>query len=151
MGYQAFPTPENAPPIKYDLWGREIPRGGGWFPARLLSPMQETGRVSNVSRIDRMLATWNDMVEAGEVVGDKFEPAPPRYNGSRRKQEYIFSDEEYSRLLREAGQESARALEAKNLNIESPTQDDIDTVKRVIESARARAVNRILNDRRSAR
>jgi hypothetical protein len=151
MGYQAFPTPGNAPPMKYDLWGREIPRGGGWFPARLLSPMQETGRVSNVSRIDRMLATWNDMVEAGEVVGDKFEPAPPRYNGSRRKQEYIFSDEEYSRLLREAGQESARALEAKNLNIESPTQDDIDTVKRVIESARARAVNRILNDRRSAR
>jgi hypothetical protein len=104
--------------------------------------------------IDRLLVNYNRRVEQGLIEGpdaQKEFPRPPNYWFEYRGSTYYFTDEEYERLSREAGQSAADVLVRRGgrLNVEEPTADDIDLIKTQIRDARDRVRQHIIRDRRA--
>jgi hypothetical protein len=154
LPYYSFPIAANAPPPRYDLWGRPIQRQGSTLLARILSPLPQSATVESVLDIDRLLVNYNRRVEQGLIEGpdaQKEFPRPPNYWFEYRGSTYYFTDEEYERLSREAGQSAADVLVRRGgrLNVEEPTADDIDLIKTQIRDARDRVRQQIIRDRRA--
>jgi len=152
LTYQVYPSKDNpdAPPIKHDLWGRPVERQGGSYMARAFSPAKQTLETEDINKLDRLIVRFNDKVEEGTFGGavDKYLPRAPEYRIRRGDQEFLLSDEEYSRLTRDAGQLAQKRLQYRRLNYEDPTERDIEIIRDALSKARKTTIDRILRDRR---
>jgi len=152
LTYQVYPSKDNpdAPPIKHDLWGRPVERQGGSYMARAFSPAKQTLETEDINKLDRLIVRFNDKVEEGTFGGavDKYLPRAPEYRIRRGDQEFLLSDEEYSRLTRDAGQLAQKRLQYRRLNYDDPTERDIEIIRDALSKARKTTIDRILRDRR---
>jgi site-specific DNA-cytosine methylase len=152
LTYQVYPSKDNpdAPPIKHDLWGRPVERQGGSYMARAFSPAKQTLETEDINKLDRLIVRFNDKVEEGTFGGavDKYLPRAPEYRIRRGDQEFLLSDDEYSRLTRDAGQLAQKRLQYRRLNYEDPTERDIEIIRDALSKARKTTIDRILRDRR---
>jgi site-specific DNA-cytosine methylase len=152
LTYQVYPSKDNpdAPPIKHDLWGRPVERQGGSYMARAFSPAKQTLETEDINKLDQLIVRFNDKVEEGTFGGavDKYLPRAPEYRIRRGDQEFLLSDDEYSRLTRDAGQLAQKRLQYRRLNYEDPTERDIEIIRDALSKARKTTIDRILRDRR---
>lgn len=147
IGYEALPISRRAPPIRYDLWGRDTLRNGRSYGERAISPIPENG-VPDVSSLDIMLVRYNDRIARGDFPGEKpATPRPPSYDYVQDKERHYWSDEEYATLTREAGKLSAERLLKAGLDFENPTPQDIKKVSDAIARARKQVKEQILSER----
>lgn len=152
LSYIAWPDSDrpDAPPMRYDLWGRPIKRSGDSAFARNFSPAQKVYEEDDVHKLDRLIVTFNDKVADGKFGGavEKYLPRSPEYRINRGKETYILGDEEYARYSKEAGELAAKRLSRARLNYDDPTERDIDRVRDEIARSRKLVVDRILRERR---
>lgn len=153
LDYRILPTGARAPAIKYDTWGRPMARPGRTFFERLLSPAKTTGSVDDATDVDVLIWRYNQRFERGEIVeadARRYVPRPPDFSYTNRDgSKGYWTDEEYDRLQREAGQEALERLQGRRLNIEAPEWDDIERIRKAISDARSRVKREILRDSRS--
>lgn len=133
----------------YDVWGRKSPRSKSPVPNtdwvfRMLVPTH--AKVEDVFIGDRVLMRWNMRNPDDEYLPG----APSKYYTLDGKRHYL-TDKEYAQLAKLAGEEARRLVETRELNDESPTQADIDKIKRDFAQARKYAVLRLKPDWISAR
>lgn len=161
LSYLAWPSAKNAPPIKYDLWGRPMERpypgvsGPNRFLLELISPLPESaGGNAEPVKYDLMLLRYNDKVRAGKAKDERaqvFYPKPPDYayiDGGKR---HWWTDEQYAEVQQLSGKYALEKLGKINqLNAEDPEAKDIDMMTEVFEYARARAKLEVLRKAKKA-
>jgi hypothetical protein len=152
LPYYLFPAAENAPPPRVDLWGREIRKASPLLLERLVSPVQRTGKVEDVSDLDRLILRYNERVERGELgdAAKRFIPRPPNFWYTRNKESHYLSDAQYHRLSRESGQLAAERLLRYDLNWQEPDEKDVERIEKVLADARETVRKRILREREAA-
>jgi len=138
------PAPEFAPPIRYDLWGRDIEKPGRTYITRLASPILTTNEAGDAFKGDVAIMRYNDRVASGEL-GDArpYYPESPDYYYIRAKKQHFFTDSQYSAVQRIAGQIAKRNVSSLAINWNNPDAEDIDKIKAAISSARSQAVNTV--------
>lgn len=154
LDYRILPTGARAPAIKYDTWGRPMARPGRTFFERLLSPAKTTGSVDHATDVDVLIWRYNQRFERGEIVeadARRYVPRPPDFHYMRRDgSKGYWTDEEYDRLQREAGQEALETLRSRRLNFESPEWDDIERIRKAVSDARSRVKRSMLRESQAA-
>ncbi|MGI2905400.1 hypothetical protein [Tolypothrix sp. VBCCA 56010] len=143
----ALPAPGlgNAPPIRYDLWGREMKNAPTGNPAtdfvyRLLSPVQARQIPDDqAKRLDLLLTRWN-------------QANPDNLKAPRSPQEYIarevngksvtryMSDEDYAAFVRDSGREAVKLLSRARLNYDKPELKDVQLIEEGIRAARQKVL-----------
>lgn len=150
-GLQSFEVMPDHP--KYDLAGRPVKKDGSPIPHtdwiwRTLSPVGVKRYEETI--IDRILTRWN-----GAHPDDKAEFRPPNTYFTEKGETFSFTDAEYAQYVRESGRltlERVTALHARGrLNMNNPTERDIERLRTVIESSRLRIRNSIKKARRKAK
>jgi len=134
---------DNTP--KVDIWGREIsrPQSPDWarqmhaptsdFLYNLFVPVRN--KSSDLFVGDRVLLNWNSR---DDVTKAKYPRAPRRnmtFGGEKRN----FSDKQYEEYSLLAGQIAQQLVSSANLNVDNPTQRDIDLITDSISRARSMA------------
>lgn len=153
--FDVFPSSANpaAPPLRYDLWGRDMTRFDpnrsrlGRYAQNLVLRDVDIGPID---KVDRLIWDYNARVERGELGDDAapFYPGPPSSYATKNGERADWTDEEYSYLQREAGQRAATALERMALSFGAPTDRDIDIIKREIARARTTVRDELFARRR---
>lgn len=149
VGYEAIPVPGNAPPIRYDLWGRPMLRRGRSTLARLVDPLPENGQ-PDLSSLDVLIIRYNDRIQDGQFPGeDRLLPKPPErsYEG-RDKLPHYWTAEEYARLQKESGELAARSLMRTRLHFDAPTPQDAQKIRDALSEARKKVKARILREKK---
>jgi hypothetical protein len=134
--YRAFPAEKNAPPPLVDRWGRDVKKldtGSkvGNVANRMLNPFEV--RDLQDTPIDRMLLKWNEA-----NPGSKYHPSRPNRHYTRDGKTLYMSDDEYHRFASESGQEAFRILGKLRLNLNDPTEKDIEKVRVTLSKTRAK-------------
>ena len=152
VSFQVYPDANrpDAPPIKYDLWGRSIEKPGRSEFARNFSPAKLEYQEEDIHKLDRLIVTFNDKVEDGKFGGDvqKYLPRAVEYRIKRNDKEYLLTKEEYARVSKEAGEKAAQRLQYRRLNYDDPTERDIEVIKEQISKSRKLIIDRVLRERR---
>ena len=152
VSFQVYPDANrpDAPPIKYDLWGRSIEKPGRSELARNFSPAKLEYQEEDIHKLDRLIVTFNDKVEDGKFGGDvqKYLPRAVEYRIKRDDKEYLLTKEEYARVSKEAGEKAAQRLQYRRLNYDDPTERDIEVIKEQISKSRKLIIDRVLRERR---
>jgi len=154
LQYRAFPIPGNAPPARVDLWGRDVkaPEGKTAYTDvlwRMLSPVRSydtTDRSALEQNLDRMILNYNNA-----HPNDTWAPQRPQPYFTQRGKTYYWSDEEYQKLSRLAGQTAIDRLSRgryRHLNFDEPTERDRDAVDSELKKARAYAKIKMLRSRK---
>ena len=152
VSFQVYPDANrpDAPPIKYDLWGRSIEKPGRSEFARNFSPAKLEYQEEDIHKLDRLIVTFNDKVEDGKFGGDvqKYLPRAVEYRIKRNDKEYLLTKEEYARVSKEAGEKAAQRLQYRRLNYDDPTERDIEVIKEQISKSRKLIIDKVLRERR---
>jgi site-specific DNA-cytosine methylase len=146
MEYVAFPTKDNYPPIKYDLWGRPIEKMGRSYTARLTRFFPTSQEVTDINRLDLLIMRFNQRRDNGDF-GDqetKLSPRPLPRKAERDGVSYTLTPEEYATASRNAGAMAADNLLYANLNYDNPTQADRKIIEDALKKARKAAVDEVI-------
>jgi len=134
-----LPT-SRAPAI--DLWGNVVKKEGTAL-SRLAIP-QRAGKSPEINRVDQLLLNW---IQQNPGQANKV-PQEPRRSFQIDGETYYMNDEEYTEYTQKAGKLAFARLRRTPLNIDNPNEDDIDKVRKALESARATARNAIKRRKR---
>jgi len=146
MEYVAFPTKDNYPPIKYDLWGRPIEKMGRSYTARLTRFFPTSQEVTDINRLDLLIMRFNQRRDNGDF-GDqetKLSPRPLPRKAERDGVSYTLTPEEYATASRNAGAMAADNLLYADLNYDNPTQADRKIIEDALKKARKAAVDEVI-------
>jgi hypothetical protein len=148
---QALPAPEvqdlvgDVPPPRVDVWGRESRRYGRARAApyttwlyRMTVPVwrQEADRATE---LDRLLLNWNN-----QNPNDGFYPTPPEATFSRRGQTIRMTADEYYSFLTRSGRLAYQRLLGMDLNVQEPTEADIEKIEYVLRRTRDQVKSRMI-------
>ena len=151
LPYYALPMAANAPPARYDLWGRPMVKADATdnIVARLFSPMPTSSDLGRVHALDRLILRYNERVEKGEIGPDAraFLPKPPDYWYREGDKTRYWNDVEYATLAREAGEATLKLLDRRRLDFEKPDEADIEAIKEAISDARKKIRDRLKRSR----
>ena len=137
----------DVPPPGVDLWGRESRRYGRAgaapytdFIYRITVPIwrQEADKATSV---DRLILNWNN-----QHPTEGFYPAPPRASWQVEGETVRLTAEEYNRFLRESGQASLEILQDTDLNVNQPTEADLEIIEDVIRDMRQATKEQMLSE-----
>ena len=124
---------------KVDIWGREIDRTNIHGPAssfiyQLAVPVRLKSTDTFVG--DRVLLKWN--AKHAETDKAKY-PRAPKKSMSFKGVDRNFSDTQYHEYAAMSGDLAKRLVAAANLNVDNPTERDIELITDSIERARKMA------------
>lgn len=118
----------------YDLWGRPVKRqvtpvpGSDWV-WRMLTPSDVF--TEDIFRGDRVILAWNN-----QNPDNEYNPSPHAYHYQVKGQTKYWSDEDYAEFCRLAGERARELVETNYLNVDRPTEADLDKIKKAITAGR---------------
>jgi hypothetical protein len=147
-----------APPIRFDLWGQPIRKGGAPgssgdrpltdFLYRITSPFK-VFRVplGDAQNIDRFILSWNNRHPNAIVA-----PGPPSHHLIQKHGEKTIwmTDQEYATFTQASGQRALGILKHQRFDPDNPTAQNIKLIKSMIASSRKIERQAIVNQRRRA-
>jgi hypothetical protein len=143
LAYKALPGLVTPPPPKVDLWGREVGKLPSSAPLsdwlyRVAVPVrQQPAATGFEGDLDRMLLVWNHYhpysIES---------PKTPDPTFTFKNRRWVIQDEQlYHDYLKAAGEAAVRALRrahaVRAFNFDSPSEADIERLKRTVSEARS--------------
>jgi len=117
---------------KIDARGQVVTKPGNAVSRQLVPGA--TGEAPAIDRVDRMLLRWK-----AAHPDDAWAPAAPGRRIEINGQPYYMTDEELRKYRETSGQIAGRILNGLTFNVEKPTENDIERVKKAYEVARAQA------------
>jgi hypothetical protein len=137
----------DVPPPGVDLWGRESRRYGRAgaapytdFIYRITVPIWRQD-ADKATKVDRLILNWNN-----QNPTEGFYPAPPRASWQVEGETVRLTAEEYNRFLRESGQASLEILQDTDLNVNQPTEADLEIIEDVIRDMRQATKEQMLSE-----
>lgn len=128
-----------------DLWGREAKRSVSPIPRtdwlyRMLVPAEV--KTPDIVSADRVLLNWNNEHPEDE----KFPLAPSKSYTVDGKTKY-FTDEQYAKYAKLAGEGARKTVDKFSLHTDDPTTADIDIIEKAISQSRALAKSVVLGEK----
>jgi hypothetical protein len=143
-------------PPKMDIWGRTVEnRPTGHVASdvlyRMFSPIQKSDATATVAA-DRLLTNWNNKAESDpDGVLKPWWPTAPDNLVTVGGQKYRLTEDEYVRYVKKSGENALKWIGTlSEQRIANPTETDINTIKRMLQKARATEAVLIVSDRKRA-
>ena len=149
LQYDLLPTSDKMPP-KVDVFGSEV-RKGGDAVSRSLNPM----RVTKPRDTDYVTGEVSYLIQRFNAANpdSPFKPAPPTDKITEDGETYTLTPDEATEYKFRAGEYASKGLAGilSRLNVDDPTDRDIEMIERQISRGRDRARKEILRSIRSSR
>lgn len=137
---------------KVDYFGRDVKKdaysdeAGLWFLLRL-TPIQVQDAAKDMDPIEKMIWVYNQ-----KNINEQYYPGLPKPTFDHDKQDCYFDNEQYHDFAVEAGKLAHERLQwavsSGKLNVDDPTQRDIDYIKSVFNKARREVKDRFIKQKR---
>lgn len=136
---------------KLDYFGREITKdsladAGPLWPLMRMVPIQSVSPDDNMDKAEQLIWNYNQTAE------EAWYPDVPAYYFEKGSKKYYFTRDDYQDYARESGElahkQIMNAINAGYLNVNKPTEKDIEAMKKIFNQARKSVKDKMFQQKR---